>query len=176
MRDWERASAEGVLRPDPEARDEYFGTAYEWMHRQMALRVASYGGGPLLWAWLTPKPDLRRGGHLPARAPGVRVEFRADSDDVLLSHFLAWHAVLNDGFLAWNEAEYDSFHERHAGCCAGSEWSAACHAEVERSWQRVFDLDTLATDTDWNGDLLIQAVLEAVPLRDVTRVDAFVAR
>ena len=172
--DWERAMAEGVLRVDPNCREEYFGAAYEWMHRQAVRRLKGYSGRPLLWAWYRPKPNVHRSVHFPSGEDAVRIEFSVPRDQLLLSHFAAWHVVLNDGYLSLSEQEYEAFEARHEACCSIRERPAVCQAEVEGSWERVFNLDVLTPSCDW-GRSPIQAVLEAVPatcVRAVTHVPA----
>jgi hypothetical protein len=173
--DWERALAAGVLRADPNRRDEYFGAAYEWMAKQAGHRLHGYAGGPLLWAWYRPKPNIYRGGHLATGEDAVRVEFSTPREAVLLSHFMAWHMVLNDRYTSISEPEYECFEARHLTCCELGSQTPACRAEIEASWERVFNLEAMTASGRW-GRSPIQAVLEAIPLSAVREATHFTAR
>ena len=112
-----KAQRVGALKGDGRFVWKEFRPAYRWMRRQMAERLGDCRGQYPVWAWLQPKPDLRRGGHLPQGMIGVRLEFIVPAQEVLLSDFSAWHMVLNDGYLALSEGESDAFYERHSACC-----------------------------------------------------------
>lgn len=142
---------------------------------QMALRLPVYRGGYPIWAWLQPRPDLRRVAHLPRGQPGVRIEFEAPRESFLPSCFDAWHCILNDGPITLNEAEHDSF--LHEGCQAG-EHTVTCRAAMETTWLRVFAINRpAAADPEWwGGTSAIQAVIPEVALSAVVRVTPFIAR
>ena len=144
----------------------------------MARRVSGYRNGYPIWAWYRPKPDLRRVGHLPRGEPGVRLEFVAPAESVLLSDFEAWHNVLNDGPIALNEAEYDAFQRACAIACRLDRHAQACREAIEATWERVFELDRPdGADPEWwgKGDM-IQAVVPEVPLSWIIDVIRFLAR
>jgi hypothetical protein len=109
----------------------------------------------------------------------VLVEFRAPRSAVLLSDFEAWHCVLNDAFLSLSQEEDDAFEARHGGRTRAGERSAACQAEIEASWERIFDLLDLRWPPEaggWSHSGVVQAVVREVPLRSVVRATPFVAR
>ena len=56
------------------------------------------------------KPDLRYAGKLDKGVQGVLLEVTLDLEQVLISDFMAWHCVLNDGYLAFTEEENESFY------------------------------------------------------------------
>jgi hypothetical protein len=156
---WERAQRRGSLRGDGRFVPRGWRPAYRWMRRQMTLRGCAprarrYSALDDLalfpvWAWYRPRPHVRRAGHLPADTPGVRVEFVAPAHRVLLSDFAAWHCILNDGYLAWDEAEDADFRSRHGGRTRPRERTPGCQAEVEASWERIFDLAALSAAPRW---------------------------
>jgi hypothetical protein len=106
---WEEFQRKGVLRAEGRRVIPEFREAYQWLMEQMKERLPGYSGRYPLWAWYHPKPDLRYAGLLPRGTRGVRIEFVAPVDRILLSDFDAWHAVLNKGFLALDEAEDEAF-------------------------------------------------------------------
>lgn len=104
------------------------------------------------------------------------VEFLVTRSAVLLPDFEAWHCVLNDAFLALSQAEDDAFEACHGGRTRAGERSAACQAEVEASWERVFDLQWPPEAASWSHSGIVQVVVRKVPLRSVVRAAPFVAR
>jgi hypothetical protein len=51
------------------------------------------------------------------------------------------------------------------------------HTAIVSSWERIFNLDGLATDPDWWGPVAhVQVTFEYLRLKDVRHVDCFVAR
>ena len=172
---WERCRRTGRLVPDGRRGWRHFRPAYRWLREQARSRLPGYAGGPLLWAWLR-KPDLRRRQFSPGR-PGVRFEFAVPRERVLCSDFSAWHCVLNLDYLALSEAEDDAWDRRLAE--RGLDWRhlpPAERRELEKSWERIFDLEALDA-SDWTGPVThVQAVLELIRLEEVVRVDPFVSR
>ena len=175
---WDRARRRGVLRADGRFVYHHHRRAYRWMRGQMARRVSGYRNHYPIWAWYRPKPDLRRAGHLPRGESGVRLEFLAPMESVLLSDFMNWHGVLNDGPITLDEAEYDAFQRACALTCRPGRHTPACRKATEATWERVFELERpdRADPVWWGEGDLIQAVLPEVPLSWVTAVTRFVAR
>jgi hypothetical protein len=172
---WQHACQRGVLRADGRFVLRHFRHAYRWMRDQMALRLPCHRGGYPVWAWLRPKPDLRRAALLSRGQPGVCIELRAPRESILPSCFDAWHAILNDGPVSLNEAEHDSF--LHEGCQVGQH-TVTCRAAMEATWPRIFSLERPA-DADpewWSETSAVQAVIPEVLLSAVVRVTPFIAR
>lgn len=174
---WEKAEATGILKADGRRIEPDFRPAYRWLIEQMRQRLPDYRDNYPVWAWAQPKPDLRRPWHLRTGTLGVRIEFAADPDQVLLSHFDAWHAVLNDWYLSTSEADDD----RHWQALQDNKNNPAelriLRAELEASWERVFDLELLASNKDWWGESeIVQATLGHVCLDQVVKIDYFTAR
>lgn len=84
------------------------------------------------------------------------------------------------GYLALNEAEFDDFYRRfEAAVPKPHAWPPPepWHTTIVSSWERIFDLDALATSPDWWGPVTyIQVTFECLRLEDVRHVDYFVAR
>ena len=152
----------GVLRGDEAHVDPVFLPAYRWMIGEMKTRIPGYDGKFPVWAWAR-KPDMRRVGHRPIKESLVRIGFRADPERILVSDFDAWHSILNGHALALNEREWE----------ASELWT---RAQVEASWQRVFDLEVLArADRRWRGHAppVLQATVGEIRASDVFRVEVF---
>ncbi len=177
---WERLQTSERLYADGRRIPPEFRFAYRWMRQQMRSRIPGYGGRYPWWGWARPKPDLRRAGHLPRGTSGVRLELELSDEEVLLSDFDAWHVVLNRGYLALNEAEFDDFYRRFEAAVPNPHaWPPPepWHTTIISSWERIFDLDALTTDPDWYGPVTyIQVTFECLRLEDVRHVDYFVAR
>lgn len=175
-----RLEEEQVLYADPAYAPPEFRHAYDWMRAQMKRCIPGYSGGYPWWGWHSPRPDLRRSGHLPRGTHGVRLELELDPAQMLLSDFDAWHSVLNRGYLALSEEKEEgwyrcfetSVHDRFAWPPPEPWYSA-----ILSSWERIFDLEALAASNYWEaGPRYIQATFEALRLADVRQYTHFVAR
>lgn len=172
FRQFERS---GFLRGDGRRVDSDFRRAYAWMALQMEQRLGKPPGRSRtpVWAWKvwnarSAKPDLRSSSLLPRDAAGVRIEFEAPPETVLLSDFIRWHAVLNGHYLADDQAED----------IAPPSWAFEDrHMHILRSWERIFDLER--GDPDYFGPLSsrgVQATLWQVEWVQVRKVTPFTAR
>jgi hypothetical protein len=165
---------DGVLRADAERVDKDFRSAYEWMGEQLAKKVPPPSGCTYpLWAWWRwqgrqrPMPDLRSGAHLPKGTPGVRIEFKINLSDVLLSDFDAWHAVLNRHYYAPDEADYNKYLKKISG-----KDDSKINKINEQSWEKIFvynlqDIDNLSS---------VQAVFWELYSSQIVDVKYFKAR
>lgn len=165
----------GVLRGDGRRIDRDFRRAYAWMAEQMRQRI----GRPQrrcrapVWAWKfwsgrSVRPDLRSKGLLPHGAAGVRIEFEASPETVLLSDFTRWHAVLRGTYLEDDEAEASAL----------APWAYEDrHAHIEKSWERIFELER--GDPGYFGPFSargVQATLWQIEWRQVRKATRFIAR
>jgi hypothetical protein len=167
----------GEIRGDGRRACHHFLPAYRWMMEQMRRRVPAYGGGFPIWFWYSPKPDLRESGCLDRGDRGLRIELELPRENVLLSDFQTWHCVLNRWHLSrsWRESRewdrkvkgYDQFR---------SELPASLEAELQATWERVFDLDLVRRTKLWGPVDRIQGVVDRVLLSQVRGVREFVAR
>jgi len=192
---WEELQKKGRLEAKSCHVDTDWLAAYTWMVSQMEHRLTipkpSADTMPI-WAWWQwwgdrRRPDLRAGWHLPKGTRGVRVELRVKNDRVLLSDFDLWHYVLNYWYLPKTEEHGVSFEKKLAraglsvfGCNHEDPLAHARYRrEVERSWERIFDLSW--TDPEHfivkkENDRQIQGTLWELRLEDVVDSTEFVAR
>ncbi|WP_322924656.1 DUF3841 domain-containing protein [Paenibacillus campi] len=156
---WESAQKIGFLHGH--AKHIMFSEPYHWMMSQMGQRLSGYDGSYPVWVW-TEKPDLLQLHHYTGRAGFVCLTLELKHDEVLLSDFDEWHAVLNDTFNARTRREWLRY-------CAGR--SAITK---EESWQRIFELEPPVVDhvkRDGQQTRRLQGVTGAVPLERVIRVE-----
>jgi hypothetical protein len=177
---WDCLQRDGVLSVDPNCIDPSYLPAYDWLRDQMAGRVPGYTGCYPWWAWHQPKPDLR---SWPGRShyPGglsVRLELAVPTERVLLSDYMAWHAVLNHHFLGLTDGEGEAWDAELAMCgidqylpTLPDPWNGW----MRRSWERIFDLDALAAGGSWSAES-VQATFERLELAHVVAVTEFVTR
>jgi hypothetical protein len=166
-----------VLCADGRRVFRYFRPAYQWLMQQMVGRVTGYTGRFPVWFWHSPKPDLRHRGHLPSGKGGVRIELELPRERVLLLDFQSWHCVLNRWHLSLSERESRKWDRKTEGldqCRAPL--PAPIEAELQATWERVFDLDRLRRAKLWGPIDEIQGVTEYVRLEEVRGVSEFVAR
>jgi hypothetical protein len=192
---WEELQQKGRLQAKFCHADKDHLAAYTWMVAQMERRLTisrpSEDTMPI-WVWSQwwsdrRRPDLRASGHLPRGCQGVRVELQVEDERVLLSDFDLWHYVLNYWYLPTSEKEGESFEKKLTG--AGlpvfgyTHQKPPAHAkfrrEVERSWERIFDLSW--TDPEHfivqrSSDRSIQGTMWGLLLEDVVDMTEFVAR
>lgn len=175
---WRELQALGELTGREEIVDEYFVGPYRWMMGQMARRLPGYRGNYPVWVWVRPKPDLRSSCLLPRGERGVRLTLKIDPARVLVSDFFAWHAVLNRSYLCLDDDEWDWWTSvTPPGPVDVETLAPDVRAAMERSWERIFDLDALAA-SEWatDGSQRHQGVIERVSIDDVVRVEPFTAR
>lgn len=174
---WERAQEKGVLRADGRRVFREFRQPYQWLIGQMQTRLPDYRGDYPIWAWFQYKPDLRRQAHLPPGSQGVRIEFVAPTEDILISDFSAWDDVLSGCYCSINEEDQRAFDKELKAVRDNPDLLAALWPKIEQSWQRIFDIEFLYADKDWRGEEpILQATLGKISLDQVLKVDHFVAR
>lgn len=165
---------QGVYHTDEHLVPSHRLEAYYWISEQLNKKVLAPKGVSLpIWAWYRAyglnqaKPDLRKKGHLQKGERGVRIEFNAPEDLVLLSNFDGWHSVLNNHCLALSDEEY-YFYESLEKTCSKSDFE-----KIKReSWLKIFDLNLLENPNTYE----VQAVLWELRSEWIQKVDFFTAR
>ncbi len=182
---YEKLKATHVLFADGRHHYRDLGYAYQWMVDQMRRRLPPSKARFPWWGWYRyngvrrPKPDLRAIAHLPTGQRGIRIELDLDDNQVLLSDFINWHAVLNHGFLGRDEAEYEQFdrERKKVGYYPWGQYPEPLRSKIRASWERIFDLST--REHDGHGRFyptMIQATFWELRLKDVTDITFFTAR
>jgi hypothetical protein len=137
---WEQVRAHGralvdPLRVDPDGRVH---PQYEWLVRQLKARTGFRAALPW-WAYCE-RPDLRVIRHL--RAHGTRevlIEF--ETPTAVAFPCWAWHVVFMSDYLPRNRTDHRAWCERlrRAGVGPDDDLPGPFQAEVETSWERLFD-------------------------------------
>ena len=184
---------------------EGFQKQYGWLKDQMKLRIPSYQGGDMWWAWKD-RPDLRRETACYERGfNGVLITLDVPEEEVLLSDFDAWGMVLNGHYVSYTEeqdARWDAYvamtpweewetmeHEARMDAVISMfraeplpevlEWRAHLQEIIESSWEAIFD-DRWYQDAaakDWSGEAPeFQATFELLRLENVVAVQSFTGR
>ncbi len=130
-----------------------FVASYDWLVAQMKNRVEGYAGHYPWWAYER-RPQVRY--HTDQPGFYVLLQLQLDPARVLLSSYGSWHCVLNDWFFV-HPADFDESDEEPTGT----------QAEKERSWENIFDVETLRPYET------IQANFETLRLEDVVRYTLF---
>ncbi|ETJ29496.1 hypothetical protein Q604_UNBC15975G0006, partial [human gut metagenome] len=130
-----------------------------------------------IWAWYQwsgikwKRPDLRVSAHLERGTKGVLLELEVEPRNVLLSSFEDFNNVLNYGYIADNEEDYDKFYDEleSYGYChydlqsedKKSDVLEEFKSRLYESWEKIFDLEGEG-DERWSGkkeDQSIQATM-----------------
>jgi hypothetical protein len=108
---------------------------------------------------------------------GGRINLELPRDRVLLVDFRSWHCVLNRWRLSLSEREGRDWDRRTKGLdLHRAPLPAPLEAELQATWERVFDLDRLRRAKLWGPIDEVQGVTEYVRLAEVRAVDEFIAR
>ena len=138
--------------------DRGFKPGYKWLCAQMEGRGISLKGRPPMWAW-SHKPDMRTAGHSYRGDHGVALlELEVPDALVLLSHFGAWHCVLNNHFLVTSDEELEGMFDHP-------------QEEVEASWQKIFDHEVMTASPGY--DDCYQATFPTIELNYIIKIREF---
>lgn len=119
LKAWKEANKKGFLAGNKDYIDEeWFSKPYTWMMTQMSKRLKNYNNEYPIWLWL----DVSNIQFCELLDEDwVLLEIELKEDEVLLSHFEAWHIVLNNDYL-----DDENLMETK-----------------EESWEHIFDKDKL---------------------------------
>lgn len=188
IKSWQIAQEKGVVRHDSweHIMEESFKEPYAWMVQQMVQRIgAPYADSAIpIWAWYEcegrnyqSKKQLERGGHLSEGEEGVYLEFESDMEKCLSSEFIAWHQVLNRGYLPLSDEEFDAFEawleEEGLNYCIEFEEYSHVMWRVQKSWENVFKLKESKA---YHKSESVQVCLWEIPLASVSKVVYFKAK
>lgn len=170
-------AADGVLAGDSSRGWDEFQEAYDWMLRQMDQRGLPGPAGSMLWLWASITPRQLRDDARRAR-DHILLTVRVPRERALISDFSDWHAVLNrflhvalrpgENHEAWEirrAALDDDFRVRAEPyeCLPITEWRQGLRAELESSWEAIFDPET------WGEGASLQATMRELRADDVVR-------
>jgi hypothetical protein len=161
------------VRADP---DGWVHPQYEWLVRQLKARTAFRA--PLPWWAYCERPDLRAIRHLrPHGSREVLIEFEAPSAVAFPSW--AWNVVFMSDYLPLNRTHDRDWRARlkRAGVGPDDDLPESFRAEVEASWERLFDpgLSARVPYRDpFNLGANREAVVEVIEAERVTGVQEFV--
>lgn len=158
----------GILYVDPALREDqspYWERPYRWMMAQMKQRIPGYAGHYPWWAWQKylpdrARPDLRTV-RTWCRGPHVLMKLDVPDDEVLLSDYDAWHAVLNRMPITDTEAEYDELWKRLSRPDENFE------PLLQAGWERIFDLEGWKGHWMYAEEPIVQACFETLRLENV---------
>ena len=176
---WERLQQEGFLFVDPSLSEGFrlWPQAYQWMRQQMLDRFPSCRGCFPWWAWVMPKPDLRKWRHYKYSTGivHVRLEIEIPTRDVVISSLSAWEMVLGGGYvgLTWaDQVAWDKKLELAGFDTTVRPLPQPYQSQLIESWSNIFDLQGLCEGANWSTDYL-QATFEALSLSSVIQVTYF---
>lgn len=131
--------------------DDDFVYAYNWLALQMRHRI---GEPPVcgleypLWAWYqynsTKQKYPPKSPHEMQEGLNVYMEIEIPDNQVLLSDYINWHAVLNQAPLADGkkiEKKTDMLDKVAGRVLRLKDYPLEVQKEIEKSWEAVFDLD-----------------------------------
>jgi hypothetical protein len=163
---------------------------YKWMIKQMEKRIgkSEVQGQYPIWAWYQyqdvykRKPDLRRSGHLPNGANGIRIEFEKNINEVLLSDFVLWHYPLSyKSIIAKNEMEDEKFERKLKKLKLNNanfkDMPIQIQDEIIASWERIFDSEfENKYYTHKKDKKMIHACCWDINESEIVKIDKFKAR
>lgn len=163
--------------------------SYNWLINQMEIKIgkrSSVNTYPI-WAWFQceninkRKPDLRKSGYLEKGTKGVRIEIEKNDNEVLLSDFDLWNALLNGTFISDNHHQDKQFNKlievHNISNNNISTYPAEVKNMLENSWQKIFDMSF--DDNYWTykyKEKRIQATFWNLKVSEIKKVDFFKAR
>ncbi|WP_315122009.1 DUF3841 domain-containing protein [uncultured Clostridium sp.] len=187
----------GILRADKNFIYDDMLFYYSWMSDEMKKRIGLPTSENIeypIWAWYQWKddkhkrPDLRCSGHLEKGAKGVLLELEVEEENVLLSDFFAFNSILNHGYIANSEEEFDKFydelesygynHQDLQSTNIKSDILDQFKLKLFQSWEKIFDLER-DVDEDWEGkneDKPIQATMWKLKWEQVVSVKKFISK
>lgn len=146
------------------------------------MLILYYGLGLSIKVSVGGKPDICPSSYSPKGSEWVRIEFKLDECEVLLSDFDLWHYVLNYWYLPESIDEGEIFEKelKRAGYSFYEDIPIPCqkyHDLIEKSWDKIFDIKWEEKDlTLLNDRKSIQAIFWELSLDSVVDVTRFIAK
>ena len=151
----------GTFRCDPDrsfnlTKENDLKASYAWLMDQMEKRIGPKPEGVAspVWAWHTwdferrcPDPDS--GAFLESREPKAALTLDIPEKELVLTDFDAWQLVMNGNYLSDVIGSEEEFEEQLSRLERLSEEELS--KETELSWQRVFNVEPLDSDSFTRG-------------------------
>jgi hypothetical protein len=162
---WQQVQETGRVCVDPSRvnPEGWVHPQYAWLANQLRTRIAG-SRGRLPWFAYCARPDLRGLRHTrPHGSREVLIEFEPPAAAVVAFPCWAWNTVFIGDYLPRNRAEYRGWRDRltRAGVDPDDELPRPFQAELEASWERLFDL-TLPARVPYRDGFPFGATREAV--------------
>ncbi len=193
-RAYEIARSKGILRADWE--HIFFDEnpeAYLWMADRLEekSRRPSESIRTPVWAWFQwegkrKRRDLRCSGYSERGKSMVQLTIEVPDQRVLLSDFDYFHMVLMNMYVPVSEEDDKNFDKEIEGTglsyndlfqeIGDLEMKFIFRNKIIQSWNRIFDLENVATGYNSSIGQSIQAVMWEVHLDEIKKVERFIAR
>lgn len=146
-----------------------FPEAYKWMMAQMEKRLPNYTGDEApIWVWER-RVNRNERALLQKGTKGVILKLDIPAENILWSSFDEWHSILTDLPITFDESEWEEFEKRGFPI-----------QDVKETWEKLFDMDWLASrPPEWGGNLKnhwIQGVTPKITMEQIIKVERFIAK
>lgn len=153
----------GILRANMNHIDSYWSERYDYMVKQMQLRIGYASNDYPIWVMDTSDNYEY---HITPSKKSVLLSVEVDESLILWSSYDAWHCVLNGSYCSLSEEDDDWFentiHDNR-------------RLLIEKSWERIFDNSLIDKECKWYGDTL-QGCVGYINMADVKSVTHFVGK
>lgn len=172
-------------------KDDDFKNAYHWMIKKMEEKIGNrpFKNAYPIWAWYQysninkRKPDLRNGGLLTKGTKGVRIEFKKNEKDVLLSDFTLWTHPINFWNITDNKNDDDDFdkllEKENIKFNELTRYNAPKYIreKIEKSWDKVLDMEYCPEYSAHPFESKsIQATFWSLSKEEIINVDFFISK
>jgi len=146
---------------------------YRWMANEMKNKIGlpkNKNQYPI-WAWYQYHDSRHR-----------RIEFEKPSNEVLLSDFILWHTPLSyKSYIGKNEEDHEQFEKKLRELKIENvtflNLPNRIRSEIEKSWQRVFDMNFGDGDyADKKDEKMIQACCWQINENEIRKIEKFIAK
>ncbi|WP_246147111.1 DUF3841 domain-containing protein [Bacillus massilioanorexius] len=153
---------------------DFLRSTYKTMRKQGYLEgLPEYAMFPEQYIWMMKQMKKRRPNRnesqlLAKGTPGVILKLDIPEENVLLSCFSTWHAILNNSPITDSLKEWKEFKE-----------AGFPEDKVRKTWERVFDFDWInsCNEDNWLRKVdWIQGVVPRISMDQVVKVERFIAK
>ncbi|WP_071395090.1 DUF3841 domain-containing protein [Bacillus tuaregi] len=146
-----------------------FPEEYKWMMEQIEKRLPDYNGQEApIWVWER-QVNRNERSLLPKGTKGVILKLDIPEKDILWSSFEEWHTILNNSPITFDMIEWEEFEKREFPI-----------KDVRETWERLFDMDWLASrPKEWAGNIQeqwLQGATTRITMEQIIKVERFIAK